>query len=75
MLRDGNLARVAVETGINDGAMTAVTGGELEEGSQVVTAVAAQSAAATAAGSSPFFPTRRPGANRAQGNRAPGAAR
>jgi HlyD family secretion protein len=60
VLQDGRLTRVPVETGINDGTITAVTGGTLKEGAQVVTAVAAQSAAAPTGASSrsPLLPQR-----------------
>ena len=67
VLRDGHLARVPVETSINDGTVTAVTGGILQEGAQIVTAVAAQSATpSTAQGSgSPLLP-QRPNRSRTQ---------
>ena len=67
VLRDGRLMRVPVETGINDGTTTAVSGGGLQEGAQIVTAVAAQSAtASTRQGTgSPLIP-QRPNRNRTQ---------
>jgi HlyD family secretion protein len=67
VLQDGRLARVPVETGINDGTTTAITGGTLQEGAQLVTAVVAQAAAATPAqgSGSPLLP-QRPNRNRTQ---------
>jgi HlyD family secretion protein len=60
VLHDGRLARVPVEPGINDGTTTAVSGGTLQEGAQIVTAVAAQSAsvAAPQGSGSPLLPQR-----------------
>jgi len=56
---DGRLTRVRVQPGINDGTTTAVAAGELEEGAQVVTALAAQTAAtATQRSGSPLIPQR-----------------
>jgi HlyD family secretion protein len=76
VLRDGRLRRVRVETGTSDGVVTAVIGGELQEGDQVVTGVAAQAAAAASPSSgSPLLP-RRLGGNRGggQGGRPGGGA-
>jgi hypothetical protein len=64
---------VRVEAGISDGTTTAIIGGDLSENTQVVTGVATQSAAAAQSTSSPFFPQRPGGNNRATGNRAPQA--
>ena len=77
VLRDGRLRRVRVETSTSDGVVTAVVGGELEEGDQVVTGVAAQAAAtASPSSGSPLLP-RRLGGNRGgqggQGGRPAGA--
>jgi HlyD family secretion protein len=61
VLQDGGgVARVRVQTGINDGTTTAVRGEGLNEGARVVTSVAA-AAAATANGAtgSPLLPQRR----------------
>jgi hypothetical protein len=68
VLREGQLARVPVETGINDGTTTAVIGGPLQDGAHVVTAVAARAAAATAppGTGSPLLP-QRPNRARTQG--------
>ena len=56
---DGRLTRVRVQPGINDGTTTAVAAGELEEGAQVVTALAAQTGAtATQRSGSPLIPQR-----------------
>jgi HlyD family secretion protein len=75
VLREGTLSRVPVQTGIDDGTTTGVTGGGLQEGDHVVTAVALQAAAPSPGGSgSPLLP-RRPGASRAQGSRAQGGTR
>jgi HlyD family secretion protein len=64
VLRDGRLRRVRVETSTSDGVVTAVVGGELEEGDQVVTGLAAQAAAtASPSSGSPLLP-RRLGGNR-----------
>jgi HlyD family secretion protein len=63
-LREGRLRRVPVQTGTSDGAFTAVTGGELHEGDQVVTGLALQTTASTPSASrSPLLP-QRPGGNR-----------
>ena len=59
VLREGKLRRVRVETSTSDGVVTAVVGGELQEGDQVVTGVAAQATAAAApGGGSPLLPRR-----------------
>jgi len=64
VLREGQLRRVPVQTSTSDGVVTAVVGGELNEGDQVVTGVAAQAAAAASpASGSPLLP-RRLGGNR-----------
>jgi hypothetical protein len=66
VFQDGRLTRIPVEPGINDGTTTAVAGGALQEGSQVVTAVAAKAAATTTQGAgSPLLP-QRPNRARAQ---------
>jgi HlyD family secretion protein len=67
VLHEGRLARVPVEAGIHDGATTAVSGGALQEGAQVVTANAAQATSATSrASGSPLLP-QRPTRSRTQG--------
>jgi HlyD family secretion protein len=67
VLRDGRLARVQVQLGVNDGTTTAVIGGQLEEGAQVVTAVpSAATASAAPASGSPLLPQRM-NRNRGQG--------
>jgi len=78
VLRDGQLRRVPVQTSTSDGVVTAVVGGELKEGDQVVTGVAAQATgAASASSGSPLLP-RRLGGNRGgqggQGARPAGGA-
>jgi HlyD family secretion protein len=76
VLSEGRLRRVPVQTSTSDGVTTAIVGGELREGDQVVTGVAAQAtASASPSSGSPLIP-RRPGGNRqGQGNRPPGTAR
>jgi len=71
-LVDGHLRRIRVEAGINDGTTTAITGGDLQEGAQVVTGIATSQANTTQQRSgSPLIP-QRPSRNRsaqgAQGN-------
>ena len=57
VLEGGKLRPFAVKTGISDGVMTAVVGGEIPEGAQVVTGVAStQSAASTPQTGSPLLP-------------------
>jgi len=58
LLADGALRRVAVQTGVNDGTVTAITGGDLKEGARVVTGVAAASATASRSSGSPLIPQR-----------------
>ncbi len=61
VIEEGALARVAVRTGISDGTQTAVVGGALEPGSQVVTGVLTGTTAAAATTGSPLLPTGRRG--------------
>jgi HlyD family secretion protein len=68
VLAGGGLARHAVRTGLNDGTATAVVGGELQEGAEVVTSVAAATATTPQASGSPLLP-QRPGAGRPPGAR------
>jgi HlyD family secretion protein len=77
VLRTGKLEVVRVRTGVSDGAMTAVVGGELKEGDQVVTGVSAAGAAAAQTNTSPLIPFGRRGgaANRGAGAGAAGGAR
>jgi HlyD family secretion protein len=58
LLADGALRRVPVRTGVNDGIITAITGGDLKEGARVVTGVAATSATASRSSGSPLIPQR-----------------
>jgi HlyD family secretion protein len=70
VLRDGRLRRVPVQTATSDGVVTAVVGGELQEGDQVVTGLMQATAAAPQPSTgSPLLPRRM---NRSGGNR-PGA--
>jgi HlyD family secretion protein len=55
VLADEGLRRVPVQTAVDDGTTTAVVGGDLREGSRVVTGVAASAAASTSS-SSPLLP-------------------
>jgi HlyD family secretion protein len=76
VLRDATLARVEVQTGVNDGTSTAIVSRELEEGARVVTSSAVQAAAAGVPqnSGSPLLP-QRPGGNRTQVGRSQGGAR
>jgi HlyD family secretion protein len=56
VLDQGSLKRLAVRTGISDGTQTAVLGGELMPGTQVVTGVLTGAAAAAAPTGSPLLP-------------------
>ncbi len=58
VLRDGALVEVAVQTGLSDGLRTAVIGGDLHEGDEVVTGVVPVLATATSGGTNPFMPGR-----------------
>ena len=71
VLRDGRLERVPVQVATSDTSQTAVVGGELAEGAEVVTGIVLGAAAAAASapsnsGRSPLVPTptRRPGSTR-----------
>jgi len=61
VLRDEKLQQVRIRTGVSDGAMTAVVGGDLKEGDQVVTGIAAPGAAAQQTTGSPLIPFGRRG--------------
>jgi HlyD family secretion protein len=59
VLEDGRLRRVALESTISDGVMTAVSGGGLKEGAQVVTGMnAPATTSAQPASGSPLLPQR-----------------
>ncbi len=73
LLGDDGLDRVAVQTGISDGTLTAITGGDLREGARVVTGVAAGTTAARSSGS-PLIP-QRPGRSTSGSARPEGGAR
>jgi len=61
-LRDGKLQLLRVRTGVTDGAMTAIVGGELKEGDRVVTGISEPGAAATSqTTANPLLPFGRPG--------------
>jgi HlyD family secretion protein len=60
-LRDGKLQLVRVRTGVTDGAMTAIVGGELKEGDRVVTGITEPGATATSQTANPLLPFGRRG--------------
>ena len=71
-LRDGKLQLLRVRTGVTDGAMTAIVGGELKEGDRVVTGITDPGGAtATAQTANPLLPFGRRGG--AAGTRGAGA--
>src|SRR5262245_6985310 len=69
VLADGKLTPVQVRVGITDGANTEVSAADLKEGTQVVTGLAAQTAAASQTTGSPLLPF----GGRFGGNRGMGA--
>jgi len=71
VLRDGKAQMVRVRTGVTDGTATAVVGGDLKEGDQVITGVTDSAVAAPQASTSPLIPFGRRGGG---GNRGGGAA-
>jgi HlyD family secretion protein len=74
VLTEAGLRRTAVQTGINDGTTTAITGGDLREGARVVTGVAATGTTAARSGGSPLIP-QRPGRSGAGGRTGQGGTR
>ncbi len=62
VLVEGRLEAVPVRTGITDGTRTAVLGGGLEDGAQVVTKIELPKAATTSTSTSPLLPSRGRGA-------------
>ena len=68
-LQDGQLHPVRVRTGISDGTTTAVIGGDLADGAQIVTGMATATAGAAQTTTSPLLPFggRRPGGGNANG--------
>jgi HlyD family secretion protein len=78
VLREGKLQLLRVRTGVTDGAMTAIVGGELKEGDRVVIGIAEPGAAATAQTANPLLPFGRRGGGagaRGAGAGAAGGAR
>jgi len=74
VLREGKLQPLRVRTSVTDGAMTAIVGGDLKEGDQVVTGTSEPGAATTQqTNTSPLIPFGRRGGG-AGGNRGAGAA-
>jgi HlyD family secretion protein len=75
VLRNGALESVRVRTGVTDGALTAIVGGDLKEGDQAVTAVTGLTAApAQSTTANPLLPTGRRGGAGGGGAR-PGGGR
>jgi len=78
-LRDAKLQVVRVRTGVTDGAMTAVVGGELKEGDRVVTGITEPGASGSQTAANPLLPFGRrgggAGGNRGAGGGAAGGAR
>jgi len=73
VLRDAKLQVVRVRTGVTDGAMTAIVGGELKEGDRVVTGITEPGASGTTqTTANPLLPFGRRGGG-AGGNRGAGA--
>ncbi len=78
VLRDGKLQLLRVRTGVTDGAMTAIVGGELKEGDRVVTGIAEPGATGTSQTANPLLPFGRRGGGagaRGAGAGAAGGAR
>ncbi|MBM3985201.1 MAG: efflux RND transporter periplasmic adaptor subunit, partial [Planctomycetes bacterium] len=64
VLRDGQLVPVEVQTGLSDGLRTAILGGDLKEGDEVVTGVVPAVASAAPGSTNPFLPGRPSGSGR-----------
>ena len=60
-LRDGKLQLLRVRTGVTDGAMTAIVGGDLKEGDRVVTGITEPGGAVTPQTANPLLPFGRRG--------------
>ena len=78
LLRDAKLQLVRVRTGVSDGAMTAIVGGELKEGDRVVTGITEPGGTATTQTANPLLPFGRRGGGagaRGAGAGAAGGAR
>jgi len=77
-LREGKLQLLRVRTGVTDGAMTAIVGGELKEGDRVVTGITEPGATGTSQTANPLLPFGRRGGGagaRGAGTGAAGGAR
>jgi HlyD family secretion protein len=61
VLREGKLQLLRVRTGVTDGAMTAIVGGELKEGDRVVTGITEPGVTATSQTANPLLPFGRRG--------------
>jgi len=72
-LRDGKLQLLRVRTGVTDGAMTAIVGGELKEGDRVVTGITDPGATVTSQTANPLLPFGRRGGGAGAGARGAGA--
>jgi HlyD family secretion protein len=61
VLRDAEPVAVDVQAGISDGLRTAIVGGELKEGDEVITGVMPTSSSSSTQVTNPFMPSRPPG--------------
>jgi hypothetical protein len=76
VLRDGQAQMLRVRTGVTDGTATAIVGGDLKEGDQVITGVTdAAVAAPQQTSTSPLIPFGRRGGGNRGGGAAGGGAR
>jgi len=76
VLADNRLTPVRVQSGISDGATIAVTGGDIKEGAEVVTAMTATTTTTSSTTSSPLIPQRpNRGGQGAQGTTGAGGQR
>jgi HlyD family secretion protein len=76
VMTDGRLTRVPVRLGVSDGSATAVLGGRLDEGTEVVTGLSGNASTAPPSTTSPLLPSRGRGpgaAGRSPVSRTPGA--
>src|SRR5262249_5323212 len=73
VMRGGALQPLRVQTGVSDGAMTAVVNGDLKEGDQVVTGISDQASVSTS-GASPLLPFGRRGGGAGANRPAAGGA-
>lgn len=64
VLRDGRLVAVEVQIGLSDGLLSAVSGGDLAEGDEVVTGQVPLASASASGSTNPFLPGRPSGGGR-----------